>query len=72
MPPLNEWIRGERTLGRGDDRVESRRVFRAARIAPFATHELRDFFLGIYRVLTPADGPRARRLSIWLPLHSDV
>lgn len=40
MPPLNEWIRGER----GDDRVESRRVFRAARIAPFATHELRDFF----------------------------
>lgn len=30
------------------------------------------FFLGIYRVLTPADGPRARRLSIWLPLHSDV
>jgi len=23
-------------------------------------------------VLTPADSPRARRLSIWLPLHSDV
>lgn len=43
-----------------------------SRDASFPVARRMTWIFAIYRVLTPADGPRARRLSIWLPLHSDV
>lgn len=50
----------------------SARIFRAATNSVLCNIYTWDILRGIYRVLTPADSPRARRLSIWLPLHSDV